>query len=160
MDGYRRHPPPTGKEDRTDVDHDSDSTRSAVRLFLTRFGEGDPERIADLFAENVDWMIVGDPAVVPWVRARSTRADVAAHFRELGENVAQADGSPAVDGVLADGRDAVVTGVLNATIRGTGLPFRTPFALRLTVEDGLLTRFHLYEDSLAVASAVRPAAAR
>ncbi|WP_223268185.1 nuclear transport factor 2 family protein [Streptosporangium nondiastaticum] len=140
------------------MDHSSESTRSAVQLFLTRFGEGDPERTAELFAETVDWMIVGDPAVVPWVRARSTRADAAAHFRELGENVIQADGSPAVDGVLADGRDAVVTGVLNATIRTTGLPFRTPFALRLTVEDGLLTRFHLYEDSLAVARAVQPPA--
>ncbi|GGX77534.1 nuclear transport factor 2 family protein [Streptomyces hiroshimensis] len=136
------------------MDHDrSDATRSAVQAFLTRFGEGDPERTAALFAGTVDWMIVGDPAVVPWVRARSTRADVAAHFRELGENVTQAEGSPVVDALLADGRDAVVTGVIIATIRGTGKDFRTPFALRLSVEDGLLTRFHLYEDSLAVARA-------
>ncbi|QLE72436.1 DUF4440 domain-containing protein [Streptomyces rectiverticillatus] len=136
------------------MDHDrSDSTRSAVQAFFTRFGEGDPERTAELFAATVDWMITGDPAVVPWVRPRSTRADVAAHFRELAENVAQADGSPVIDAILADGRDAVVTGALNATIRTTGKPFRTPFALHLTVEDGLLTRFHLYEDSLAVARA-------
>ncbi|CAM5516695.1 nuclear transport factor 2 family protein [Streptomyces abikoensis] len=138
------------------MEHGSESTRSAVQLFLARFGEGDPERVADLFAETVDWLIVGDPAAVPWVRARSTRADVAAHFRELGENVTQSAGSPAVEAVLADGRDAVVTGVIDATVRGTGLPFRTPFALRLTVEDGLLTRFHLYEDSLTVARAVSP----
>jgi len=50
--------------------------------------QGDPGRIAELFADTVDWQLdwpaAGHPAV-PWIRQRSTRADVADHFRMLNE---------------------------------------------------------------------------
>jgi uncharacterized protein len=62
------------------------STRAMAEDFLRRLGEGDPDRIAELFAEHVDWQLdwpdSGYPAV-PWIRPRSTRADVADHFWEI-----------------------------------------------------------------------------
>jgi hypothetical protein len=62
------------------------STRAKAEDFLRRLGEGNPDRIAELFAEHVNWQLnwpdSGDPAV-PWIRPRSTRADVADHFREI-----------------------------------------------------------------------------
>ncbi|NGO70644.1 nuclear transport factor 2 family protein [Streptomyces boncukensis] len=130
-------------------------TRALVEAFAARVTEGDPERVAALFAERVDWMIADNPDV-PWIRPRSTRADVADHFTELAAGVEPvAGGEPVVGAVLVDGADAVVTGMLTGRVRATGKPFRAPYALRLTVEQGLLTRYHLYEDGVAVAAACR-----
>jgi ketosteroid isomerase-like protein len=46
-----------------------------------------------------------------------------------------------------------VLGEIRQTARPTGRAYRARFALHLTVEDGLVTRHHVYEDSLAVAQA-------
>lgn len=135
-----------------------DGTRALVEEFMKRAGEGDPERIAALFAERVDWMIAANPAV-PWIRPRETRADVAAHFTELAAGVAPLDGDGrAVSAIVVDGEEAVVTGELAGRVRATGKEFRSPFALRLTAdaETGELIRYHVYEDSLTVAAACRP----
>jgi hypothetical protein len=59
----------------------------------------------------------------------------------------------AVSQVLVDGADAVVLGVFTQTIRATGRRFSTPVALHITVDDGLITRLRMYEDSYAVAGA-------
>ncbi|MGH8879656.1 MAG: nuclear transport factor 2 family protein [Stackebrandtia sp.] len=76
--------------------------RTTVEDLLNRIGEGDPARIAELYAEQVDWKL-------SWPKAEHARA--------------------------------------------TGRAYRARFALHLTVENGLVTRTHIYEDSLAVAQA-------
>ncbi|WP_433212791.1 nuclear transport factor 2 family protein [Microtetraspora malaysiensis] len=53
--------------------------------------------------------------------------------------------------ILVDGAHAVVLGELAQTVRGGDIAYTSPFALHLTVEDGLVTRYHIYEDSLTVA---------
>ncbi len=58
-----------------------------------------------------------------------------------------------VERILIDGNDAVVLGEIRQTARPTRRAYRARFALHLTVEDGLVTRHHVYEDSLAVAQA-------
>lgn len=75
-------------------------TRQAVTELLGRIAEGDPARIAELYAD-----------------------------------------------------DAVVLGTLCNTAKPTGRCYAAAFALHLTVRDGLVTRHHVYEDSLAVARA-------
>ncbi|WP_247746859.1 nuclear transport factor 2 family protein, partial [Streptomyces oryzae] len=134
------------------------AVRAVVEEFLVRVGEGDAGRIAELFAKEVDWMVAPNPTV-PWIRPRSTRADVAAHFRELaaGMEPIGANGR-AVEALVVEGDEAMLTGNIAGRVRATGKEFTTPFALRLTVRDGKLTRYHLYEDSLAVAAACASAA--
>jgi len=58
-----------------------------------------------------------------------------------------------VERVLIDGNDAIVLGEIRQTARSTGRAYRARFALHLTIEHGLVTRHHVYEDSLAVAQA-------
>ncbi|MFC4493234.1 nuclear transport factor 2 family protein [Streptomyces ovatisporus] len=130
----------------------TDSTRAVVEQFLQRLGEGDPERVAALFAERVDWMIAENPAV-PWMRPRSTREDVAGHFAELAAGTLPEEAGNTVEAVIVAGGEAVVTGRLSGAVRATGKRFESPFALRLVVEDGLITTYRVYEDSLAVAAA-------
>ncbi|WP_330317907.1 nuclear transport factor 2 family protein [Streptomyces platensis] len=134
------------------------TTRAAVEELLRRIGEGDSERIAELYAERGDWKLDwpeaehGRPAT-PWIRHRSTRAEAAAHYRELAEHHVPGAAATEIERILIEGNDAVVLGEIRQTARPTGRAYRARFALHLTVEHGLVTRHHVYEDSLAVAQA-------
>jgi ketosteroid isomerase-like protein len=132
-------------------------TRAVVTEFLRRTGEGDPERIAELFAERFDWRLAwpveGNPGA-PWNLARSTRADVAEHFRTLDAYHVPEKREASLARFLVDGTDAVVLGEIAQTVRATGRSYRSPVALHFTVEDGLITRYHVYEDSLTIARAL------
>ncbi|MEU8238316.1 nuclear transport factor 2 family protein [Actinoplanes missouriensis] len=127
-------------------------TREVVDELLRRMAAGDHDRTAELFAEPIDWQLAwpveGHPAV-PWIRPRSSRVDVADHFRSLeAHHVPEMNGT-SVTRILVDGEHAVVLGQILQTVRG-GDAYTSPFALHLTVEDELITRFHIYEDSLTV----------
>lgn len=129
-------------------------TRDVVEEFLGRLAKGDHDRTAQLFAEPIDWQLAwpagGHPAV-PWIRPRSSRADVADHFRSLdAHHVPELNGT-SVTQILVDGAHAVVLGTIVQTVRANGTAYTSPFALHLTIEDGLIIRFHIYEDSLTVA---------
>ncbi|MFF2083351.1 nuclear transport factor 2 family protein [Nocardia sp. NPDC058176] len=132
-------------------------TRAVVAEFLSRLTEGDPNRIADLFADPVDWQLdwpdAGHPAV-PWIRQRSTRPDVADHFRALNDFHIPEKRGGATPTILVDGPDAVVLGDIRQTVKATGRAYSARCALHLTVEDGVITRYHVYEDSLTVAQAL------
>lgn len=132
------------------------ATCAAVRELLRRLADDEPERLAELFADAVDWRLNWPERPhpsVPWIRERSTRADVVDHFRSLRNH--HASTGPSGDGVrvLVDGSDAVVLGTIRQTVRATGREYVARFALHLSVEDGLITRYHVYEDSLTVAEA-------
>jgi len=133
------------------------NTRKTIDEFLGRVAAGDPEGIAQLFADQVDWRLdwpEGDYSqTVPWIRHRSTRADVADNFRQIGEHHVPGESDARVHAVLVDGTDAVVLGEVAHTAKPTGRSYVAAFALHLTVVDGLITRYHIYEDSLAVAQA-------
>lgn len=142
-------------------------TGAVVAEFVRRVGSGDPDRIAELFADRVDWLLdwpaEGHPAT-PWIRSRSTRADVAAHFRELAaahtdDHDADADadaGGPTAGPdlrILLDGPEAVLLTEIRRTAAPTGTAYRAMCAVHVTVEAGLINRYHVYEDSLTVARA-------
>ncbi|AOP50236.1 nuclear transport factor 2 family protein [Streptomyces lydicus] len=136
-------------------------TRAVVEELLRRIGAGDPERIAELYAEHGDWKLDWPEAehgrtATPWIRHRSTRADAAAHYRELAAHHVPGQAATEIERLLVDGADAVVLGEIRQTARSTGRAYRARFALHLTVENGLVTRHHVYEDSLAVAQAFAP----
>ncbi|MGI5171212.1 nuclear transport factor 2 family protein [Spirillospora sp. CA-253888] len=136
----------------------STSTRAVVEELLRRIGEGDPERVAELYAEHGNWKLSWPEdehgrADTPWIRHRSSRADAAAHYRELAEHHVPEQVATEVERVLVDGDEAVVLGEIRQTARPTGRAYRARFAMHLTVEHGLIVRHHIYEDSLAVAQA-------
>lgn len=62
----------TGEETREEAREETGeaATRQAVREFLRRVMERDPDRIAALYAEEVDWMVAENPAVPGSSRAR------------------------------------------------------------------------------------------
>ncbi|MGV9543386.1 nuclear transport factor 2 family protein [Nocardia beijingensis] len=137
------------------------TTRAVVEELLRRIASGDPEAVAELYAEDTDWQLDWPEAehgraATPWIRHRRTRADAAEHYRSLAEHHVPEEVGTRVEGVLVDGADAVVLGEIRQTARRTGRAYRARFALHLTVRDGLIVRHHVYEDSLAVAQAFDP----
>ncbi|MEV7794536.1 nuclear transport factor 2 family protein [Streptomyces sp. NPDC087512] len=133
----------------------AEATRAVVQEFLDARLAGDTARLTALFADEVDWVLAENPTV-PWIRPRSTAAECAAQFTELMEHTVPEDARASVDTFLVDGADAVLTGHVSGTVRATGKSFEGPFALRLTVEHGRITRHHLYENSLSIADACAP----
>ncbi|MZF90043.1 nuclear transport factor 2 family protein [Streptomyces sp. SID5643] len=133
----------------------AEATRSTVQKFLALRLAGDAEGLTALFADEVDWMLAENP-VVPWIRPRSTAAECAAQADELARYTVPEDARASVDTLLVDGTDAVLMGQLSGTVRATGKSFSGPFALRLTVEEGRITRHHLYENSVSIAAACTP----
>ncbi|MFJ3105211.1 nuclear transport factor 2 family protein [Streptomyces sp. NPDC086835] len=133
----------------------ADATRAVVQEFLAARVAGDTARLVPLFAAEVGWLLAENPAV-PWIRPRSTAAECAAQDTELMEYTVPEDARASVDTFLIDGADAVLMGHLSGTVRATGKSFEGPFALHLTVQDGRITRHHLYENSLSIAEACTP----
>ncbi|WP_328407538.1 nuclear transport factor 2 family protein [Nocardia sp. NBC_00403] len=138
------------------------TTRAVVEDLLGRIGSGDPERIAELYADGADWKLDWPQdehgrTATPWIRHKSTRSEAAAHFREIAEHHVPEQADTRIEQILIDGAHAVVLGEIRQTARATGRAYRSRFALHLTVEHGLITRHHVYEDSLAVAKAFDPA---
>ncbi|MEU3963898.1 nuclear transport factor 2 family protein [Streptomyces buecherae] len=136
---------------------ETERTRAVVAEYLRRVSDPEqgPEEIAAMYAEEVDWQIAPNPAV-PWIRPRSTRADVVGHWVELAAHTVPEAGGASIDAFLVDGADAVLTGHVYGTLRATGKSFHSPFALRLTVANGEIVRHHIYEDSLGIAAACTP----
>ncbi|MFK3668430.1 nuclear transport factor 2 family protein [Ochrobactrum teleogrylli] len=136
----------------TGVNSVADLTRAVVQEFLAARLVGDTERLAALFADEVDWQLAKNP-VVPWIRRRSSAAECAAQFTELMEYTVAEHARASIDTFLVDGSDAVLMGHISGTVRMTGKSFDGPFALHLTVVEGRITRHRLYENSLSIAEA-------
>ncbi|WP_227979546.1 nuclear transport factor 2 family protein [Nocardia spumae] len=139
------------------------TTRAIVEELLSRIGAGAPDRIAELYDPACDWKLNWPEAehgraATPWIRHRPTAAD---HYRRIAHHHVPEESGTVVEGILVDGPNAVVLGEIRHTAQPTGRAYRARFALHLTVEHGLITRHHVYEDSLAVAQAFedRPAGA-
>ena len=129
------------------------TVHTTVEELLSRLASGDADMVAELFAEEVDFMCAGSEKA-PWIRPRRTREDMTDFFATMNENIVPEDRSASVSRYLVDGEDAVVMGHVSQRLKSNGKAFRIPFALYLTVSDGLITSYHIYEDSLTVAEAV------
>ncbi|MEW2473672.1 hypothetical protein AB0875_07745 [Micromonospora gifhornensis] len=86
------------------------ATRQTVDTLLSRIVAcAAPEQVAELYADQVDWPS-SEHLDVPWIRPRSTRADVADHHRTLAAASVPGQAEATVTGILVDGPDAVVFG--------------------------------------------------
>jgi len=137
------------------------TTQTVIEDLLQRTTAGDPARIAELYAEHVAWELAWPEdeydGIVPWIRNRSTRADVEDHYRTVAEHTVPEESTAEIAAILVDGPDAVVIGALGQTVRATGDKYRVEFMLRLTVSDGLITKHHIVEDNLTIKRAFEAA---
>lgn len=130
------------------------TTRKTAEDFLNRLADGDASHTAALFAEDVDFLCAGTEDAA-WIRPRETRADMEDMFSTMQAHFDPESRSASLTSFLVDGDDAVITGHISQRLRANNQEFTIPFALHLTVHNGEISRYHIYEDSLTVANAVR-----
>ncbi|MDD2763630.1 MAG: nuclear transport factor 2 family protein [Opitutaceae bacterium] len=131
----------------------SDITREIVNRYFARVGSGaEPEAIATLFSEEIDWDIAGDVAHVPWIGRRKGRAGVAGFFRDLRQWIEPVRFE--VRSTVVHDEEAVAVGELVSRVKSTGRTIESAFAISFTMRDALIVRYRLFEDSFAVAQAV------
>ena len=129
-----------------------DITLKTVQAFLGAMGARNLDAIVELFAEQVDWYIPGDEKLAPWLGKRTDKKAVRNFFALLWP--ATEPLSASVDHLFVDGDQAVVIGEFSTRMLATGKVVNSLFHIAMTVENGLINRYRLLEDSLAVSRAL------
>ncbi|MFJ9417346.1 nuclear transport factor 2 family protein [Streptomyces sp. NPDC101227] len=124
---------------------------AATALFEQLLSGAPPNELAERFDETVDWYIPGDTAVVPWIGRKTGRAGVAEFYTQLAQGAEAKDFK--IETIVGDGDRCVVLGSLRTGVLATGRDIETDFAFDIEVRDGLITRYHMFEDTLTVAKA-------
>ncbi|NJP49550.1 SnoaL-like domain-containing protein [Streptomyces sp. SBST2-5] len=128
------------------------TAREAATALFERLGSGaSPDELALHFDDDVDWFIPGDASVVPWIGRKRGRAGVAEFFTQLGREARPEEFT--IETIVGEGSRCVVLGHLRTKVLATGRVIRSDFAFDIEVRDGLITRYHMFEDTFAVAAA-------
>ncbi|WP_329579641.1 nuclear transport factor 2 family protein [Streptomyces sp. NBC_01361] len=128
----------------------AESPAQTVQRLFSLLAEGKSAEAAALFADSVSFSIPHPPGI-PWV-PEADSAEGMRRFFELLQTHVQAKEFD-LRQVIAEGDDVVLIGRMVSEVKKTGRDIDTAFALHTTVRDGRIIRYHLYEDSYAVAKA-------
>ena len=128
----------------------SESPAQTVQRLFPLLAAGKAEEAAALFADSVSFSIPHPPGI-PWVPEVDSARGMQTFFELLGTHVQGKEFD--LYQVVADGDDVVLFGRMLSEVKKTGRDIDTAFALHATVQDGRITRYHLYEDTYAVAQA-------
>jgi hypothetical protein len=132
--------------------NDGAGVRETVESFFRLLGEGDADRVAELFAEEVDWLIPGNENL-PWIGRRSDRRQIPEVIKIIGGLHVPGKSEASMEKVLVDGSDAVALGRFAHTVTATGRPYSMLVAFHFTVENGQIVRMNMYEDTYLVSTA-------
>ncbi|HEY2096912.1 MAG TPA: nuclear transport factor 2 family protein [Pseudonocardia sp.] len=132
--------------------NDGAGVRETVESFFRLLGEGDADRVAELFAEEVDWLIPGNENL-PWIGRRSDRRQIPEVIKIIGSLHVPGKSEATIEKVLVDGSDAVALGRFAHTVTATGRPYSMLVAFHFTVENGQIVRMNMYEDTYLVSTA-------
>ncbi len=129
------------------------TTRNTITSLFEQVGKGaDTALLSTFFSEDVDWYIAGDTTTVPWIGKKTGRAGVAEFYEQIRAHITSERFE--ITDILTNGNHAVVTGNLASRVNSTGKLIETAFAFDITVNQGQITRYHMLEDSFAVANAL------
>jgi uncharacterized protein len=132
--------------------NDAAGVRETVESFFRLLGEGDADRVAELFAEEVDWLIPGNENL-PWIGHRSARRQIPEVIKIIGGVHVPGKSEASIQKILVDGSDAVALGRFTHTVTATGHPYSMLVAFHFTVENGQIVRMNMYEDTYLVSKA-------
>jgi uncharacterized protein len=125
-----------------------------AKQFLADVGAGNgPEQIAELFQPDVLFEVPGDDGVLPWVGKTRGRAAIVRFVSSLRTELESIGLN--VDEIVASDTRAVIVGDLISQVKANGNIFHSAFAMVLTIESGLISRYQMLEDSFAVSQAVK-----
>lgn len=128
------------------------SPRDTIEEFFRRTGStASVEEIAELVSEDVDWFVAGDLSVVPWIGQKIGKAGAAEFYSQIRSEITSERFE--LKDILSQGKRVVAIGELASRVNKTGKLIESEFVFDFIVENGLITRFRMFEDSFAVAQA-------
>jgi ketosteroid isomerase-like protein len=130
----------------------TEQTRNLVQQFIQSLTGRKLENLVRLFREKVDWFIPGNQELAPWLGQRKTKQEIREFFTLLWNSTEPV--SAQIDHVLAADNFAVVVGEFSTRMLQTGKIVNSIFSIHITVEDNLIVKYRLQEDSYAVSIAL------
>lgn len=122
--------------------------------FLARLGRGDaPEKVAELFSEDLVWEIAGDVGALPWLGKKHGRQALIDFVRDAGQLIERIKFE--VHDILANDSKAVILGELASRLRSNGMKAETAYAVVLTIANEKIAHYRMFEDSFAISQAAR-----
>jgi len=120
-----------------------------VKDFFAAIGSGDKQRLLELVAEDIVWIIPGKD----WPLAGTHRghAGLAHVVRKASEEIETTYSEPPE--FVAQGDRVPVVGVATGKIKATNKPFEDHWVFAITVRNGKLTNIREYIDTQALARA-------
>lgn len=124
-------------------------TKAAVDKFFSYIGSKNPEGIASMVSEKVDWYIF-ESKYMPWTGHRSKREEISVLFKTLFSYFVDGSEKLEAQSFLLRGNEAAVFGFVERTVKKNGKHFKMPLAIHITVENNLISKFSLYEETLII----------
>jgi ketosteroid isomerase-like protein len=129
-----------------------ETPQAVTEAFFHRIATAeDVHEIAELVSENVDWLVAGNTHVVPWIGRKYGRKGAAEFYAQIRTQISS-ENFEIKDILIKDNR-VVAIGELASRVKKTGKLIETEFVLDMCIENGLITRFRMFEDSHAVSEA-------
>ncbi len=123
-------------------------TKSIVQHFLQWLNQRNLAELTNLFSENLDWYIPGNIEKAHWLGKKNSREDVKKFYELLWKNTEPV--SAQIDKIFVDANDAVITGEFSTKMLQTNKVVDSLFCIQITVENDLIVKYRLLEDSYAV----------
>ena len=124
-------------------------TKETAEKFFGYVGAKNPEAIASMVSENVDWYIF-ESKYMPWTGHRSKREEIAVLFKTLFSYFVDGSEKLEAKSFLLRGNEVAVFGFVERTVKKNGKHFKMPLAIHITVENNLISKFSLYEETLII----------
>jgi ketosteroid isomerase-like protein len=129
-------------------------TKQTAEKFFGYIGAKDPDKIASMVSEKVDWYIF-ESKYMPWTGHRSKREEISALFKTLFSYFVDGSEKLEAQSFLVRGNEVAVFGFVERTVKKNGKHFKMPLAIHLTVENNLISKFSLYEETLIIEKALK-----
>lgn len=128
----------------------TEKTRQVVASFGAALGSGDMETLLGLFPGDAEWRVEGHPEV-PWVGSFVGPGRIGDLLGVLAAEIEVIGMAPTA--AAFDGANAFLANTMTLRMRGSGETVELNVVTHLEVIDGQFTKYHVYEDTLALAEA-------
>jgi len=137
----------------------SDVVRDFFQELFAGLPEGNLGAVDRHMTPDVEMIVVGTTSpellqVLPWCGKHVGSEAVKNFFRhQLGPNIQILDFG--IDEIIEQGASAALFGTFRIRARQTRTTIEAEYALRIKIRDGKIARYHLFENSYHIATAVR-----
>ena len=126
----------------------NNKTEAVVQRFLAALTQRNLADLVALFADNIDWYIPGNKDKASWLGKRNNRAEVQDFYETLWKHTEPISAN--IDKIFVDENDVVITGSFTTKMLQTNRTVDSLFSIQMRVENGLIVKYRLLEDSYAV----------